>query len=131
MKSKMKRWEYELFEILQVSPCTGLLAVYAVEDGEDSKTYKLESYPVHFIAVARVTTRFCEVPDHPDSEGELGRKYQDDDVRNEVVGLDLSHGSFEACNESANFAGYCMEGDDITEATDYLVRSKYPLSATA
>lgn len=121
------RWQFDEFQLLQVTPCHKMLAVYAMEDESQPGKHKLEAYPIHFIAVAKVTTRFLERPKSA-PKYTCGMEYQKPDVRNDIVGLDLVDGLFEVCNEASNFAGYCREGDDISLATDYLHAFDYPLS---
>ena len=121
------RWKFDEFEILQVIQCSDVLAVYAIQAGAHPEKYKLESWPIHFLAVAKVTTRFMERPKDADTTV-ISRERKSPEVCTAVVGLELSDGSFEVCNEASNFAGYCMKGDDISEACYYLDWNEFPLS---
>jgi hypothetical protein len=121
------RWEYDEYKILQLIQCAGVQAVYAQDDEDNPGKYKLEGYPIRFLAVAKKTTRFFEKPkDLPLTI--RAREYRDAEVDNVIVGVELAGGYFVVCNDASNFAGYCHEGDDITNATAYLSYRDYPLS---
>ena len=119
------RWETEFYKVLQAFPCENLLAVYAECDDEHPGFYTLKSYPVHFLAVAKVTTRFYERKAINDIAG--FQQYDEPYIQNEIVGLQLSEGYWSVCNELGGFAGLCHAGEDITAATGCLDKSKYPL----
>lgn len=121
------RWDYTDYKILQIIQCTGMQAVYAYDDVDNPGKYKLEANPIRFLAVANMTTRFCErSKDSPLSISP--REYRDAEVENVIVGVELTDGYFVVCNDADNFAGYCFEGDDISSATAYLSLRNYPLS---
>ena len=118
-------FETKDFEILNVSQCNGILAVYAEDDESNPGMHKLVAYPVNFIAVAKVTIR------HMKDKGSYVRECEPATVRNEVIGIELIEGWFAPCEEACNFAGYCMEGEDISKAVGMLDIRKYPLSIAA
>ena len=121
-------WQVTSYEIISVSPCTDMFAVYALESESEPGQHVLTSEPIYFIGVARVeevTLRKLESAS-PGTPGEpCGEKH----VRNEIVGLELSDGSFEIWNQCGNFAGLCRAGDDIRRATGCLDHHQYPLAA--
>lgn len=101
--------------------------MYAEDDDENEGKFKLVAYPIRFLAIAKRTRKFLEKPkDAP--EMTVGRECESPEVDNVVVGLDLADGLFDVCNEMSNFAGYCFEGEDISQATGYLHYRDYPLS---
>ena len=122
-----KRWEYDQYELLSITPCENVLAVYAEEDTEEEGMFKLAAYPIRFLATAKRTTRFRQKPKNS-PPGTVGMEYAEPDVENVVVGLELENGWFSVCNEMDNFAGYCFRGEDISNATGYLHCRKFPLS---
>lgn len=110
-------WEEVTFELLSITPCENVLAVYAEEEDEEKKPV-FRSYPVRFLALAKATTRFFKKEKGAPDWGKV--EHRDEEVENIVVGLDLAEGYFDICNKMGNFSGYCFVGDDISKATSYL-----------
>lgn len=121
----LEQWETESFEIISISPADGLLAVYAEEDPDNPGFHILKSYPVHFIGVARVTTKYWA------REQNRGPAMVGTEIHKRVVGIDLSDGYFTPCDEASNFSGIARAGDDIRNAIGMLNLNKYPLSPSS
>jgi len=118
-----EKWQVKAYEILNICPCSNILAVFAYDTGPEHPkgTYVLGSEPIHFLAVCKATIKHYE-----------GSKTDINSVRciavessdNQVCGLTLNDGWFEVVNDMCNFAGLCHEGEDIRYATGFL-ESKY------
>lgn len=100
------------YEILQVVPAAGYVAVYIQTRSEDGARY-LSAEPIHLLAVVRVAEKTWE---YPNNIGRPGRIVSEEPARTEVVGIDLSDGYFQVCNEACNLAGYARDGEDIHAA---------------
>ena len=103
------------FKLLQVFPVTDYLAVYAEEDQDDPTKYKLVAHPIHLLALADVVESTIESGD-----GKPVRVLSIHDPFRAIVGVDLSEGGFDICNEDRKFAGICREGDDISKVDWHL-----------
>lgn len=121
------RWEVAEFKLLQVLPAGGFQAVYAEDDEANPGKFKLVASKLAFLALAERTTRSFSRPKNA-PKTMSGEEYGEPGVANVLVGLDMAEGGFMVCEALDNFAGYCLEGGDITEATGHLVMSHYPLS---
>ncbi len=118
---KMHRWQYDSYEVLNITPCTGYLAVWAVDCEDGSGECEMWSHPVDALSVARVTTTFLE---RPFGSSKVGVEYAQREVRNKIVGLELLDGWFDVVQDADNFAGLCREGDDIQQM-DGCLKPKY------
>ena len=117
-----RRWSNEFYKILQVVPCEGVFAVYAIEDEANPGKFNLDKEPIKFLALVEITT------EHYVTVNETSTRVTQTDTDNDVVGLTLlPEGWFEVCNQADNFAGYCREGDDISECIGCLNLQNYPL----
>lgn len=110
-------WIYNHYELLQIIPVKPgeFLAVYA-GDKKDDGTCEVFGSAVDALALARVTTKHMRrrkgaAPIKSPAEQEFA-----DDVEVHVVALGLSDGYWHICQDSANFAGLCRDGEDIYEA---------------
>jgi hypothetical protein len=115
---ELDKWSHDNYELLQAFQCKGVLSVWAMEDENNPGKHKLEAIPIHFMAVAKVTTRYFQKPTGANYRSV--QQYREPYTETRLVGLDLADGYFEVCEEASNFAGYCMEGDDISKATGCL-----------
>ena len=118
-----KKWKNEEYEILQIMPANGVRCVYAMDDENRPGEFKLESWPVDLLALAKKTTSYFGPPSMSASPW---KEYEERDVENVVVGLLLSMGEYSICNEDHNFSGYCNLGDDINDAIAYLAHGRFP-----
>lgn len=94
------------YDILQVIPCRGVLAVYA--NKKDGKVV-CETEVVEMLALATKTTRFIDIDPTPDDAG--------NDMEHErlVVGVSLCDGVFDVCDDNGLFVGYCKDNDVVAE----------------
>lgn len=90
--SKKKSYEHITYNLLQITLCTGLYAIHKDDEGKDAFTY-----PLAAVGVATETIEFKTDP--------LLEPFETLGDKNVVVGLDLSEGYFEICNEDSNFVG--------------------------
>lgn len=118
-----KQWQVEYYEILSVTQVTGMYAVYAGKSDSEERKYELFKHPIYFIGVAKVKIVTMEM-----FEKEKNSRVVHEELQGtRVVGLELSNGFFDICNEANNFAGLLMEGEPIENATGFLDPSEYPL----
>lgn len=109
-KDGYDRWQYDEYEILQVIPASGYVAVFCEDDGS------FVSEPVRLLALCEVTTHYLERRIEDREKWILGKPYRDPETERKVTPLLLGGGSFCIAAEMNNYAGTCMEGDDIDKA---------------
>lgn len=116
-RSKIMTWDYEQFELLQVTLTNKFQAVYALpcdEDDDDGYHY-LEAMDIDGIALVRVTIETYEGdPDKP----ETVKHWREAGSENMIVGIVLDvTGEWHVCKEDENFAGLCRRGADCSRVT--------------
>lgn len=118
------RWRSEEFKILHLSQVSGLVWIYAdlVEGGNGEFT--LDTEPIDFIGVAKVTTSYWH-----QTKDRIVYEYGEPEIENRVVGLRIGPDGVEICNEYDHFAGIGRAGADIRDIYEWAVpvnSTKYP-----
>ncbi len=118
----VEHWEHDTYEPLAIVPVSGMRAVYGHKAEDKSKWYR-ESFPIHFIGIAKCTTTKYSRP-----EGHKGGATRRETVCTipVVVGYEVSEGGIHVVNEAVNFFGLLEEAGDMKQVGWSQNTSDYP-----
>jgi len=106
----------DVYQLVQIMPADGYVAVFAVEDLGSPGDYRLAPVPVDCLGLASITTETHEEI-QIDEDVRLLSPGQKFGPVTEVVGLILEEGEWQIANEAENFAGLARSGEDISSVT--------------
>jgi hypothetical protein len=123
-------WTAKDYRILSVAQCKNLYAVYAAKDETASgDTCRLVRYPLTAIAAAEVTERYMRRLKGTGKYA-VGEEHSSPWSYTTMIGLELTSGMFEICEEACNFAGYANAETPLSKCIAFLDTNQFHVTET-